>query len=55
MRYRTRTMGTPIPPIPDNYQLRVDVRAVGTEEWSRDPMAWPLVVALAEARPTVTH
>ena len=24
LRYRTRTMGTPIPPIADNYQLRVD-------------------------------
>src|SRR3954466_8282041 len=23
-RYRTRTMGTPIPPIADSYQLRVD-------------------------------
>ena len=55
MRYRTRTMGTPIPPIADDYQLRVDTRAVGSEHWSRDPLAWPLVVALAEARPAITH
>ncbi|HEY0464823.1 MAG TPA: hypothetical protein VGC79_11465 [Polyangiaceae bacterium] len=55
MRYRTRTMGTPIPPIADSYQLRVDMRAVGSEAWSRDPLSWPLVVTLAEARPAVTH
>ena len=54
-RYRTRTMGTPVPPIADNYQLRVDTRAVGSEAWARDPLAWPLVVTLAEARPAVTH
>jgi len=55
MRYRTRTMGAPVPPIPDNYQLRVDTRPVGSEEWARDPMSWPLVVALAEPRPAITH
>jgi hypothetical protein len=54
-RYRTRTMGLPVPPIADNYQLRIETRPVGTEHWSRDPMAWPLIVALAEARPAVTH
>jgi hypothetical protein len=54
-RYRTRTMGLPVPPIADSYQLRVDMRAVGAEHWARDPLAWPLVVAQAEARPAVTH
>jgi hypothetical protein len=54
-RYRTRTMGLPVPPIADAYQLRVDVRAVGSEQWSRDPLAWPLIVAQAEPRPAVTH
>jgi len=55
LRYRTRTMGLPVPPIADTYELRVDVRAVGTEQWFRDPMAWPLLVAQTEARPAVTH
>src|ERR1700710_2352231 len=34
LRYRTRTMGLPVPPIADSYQLRVDMRALGAEEWS---------------------
>lgn len=55
LRYRTRTMGLPVPPIADSYELRVEVRAVGAEQWTRDPLAWPLVVAQAEPRPTVTH
>jgi len=55
LRYRTRTMGMPVPPIADSYQLRVDTRVVGSEHWTRDPMTWPLLVALAEARPAVTH
>ena len=55
MRYRTRTMGVPVPPIADSYQLRVETRAFGTEQWFRDPLTWPLIVAQAEARPAVTH
>ena len=55
LRYRTRTMGLPVPPIADSYQLRIDMRPVGTEQWSRDPLSWPLIVAQAEARPAVTH
>lgn len=55
MRYRTRTMGMPVPPIEGSYQVRVEWRAAGTEHWSRDPMSWPLVVAMAEPRPAVTH
>jgi len=55
MRYRTRTMGLPVPPIADSYQLRVETRAFGTEHWFRDALAWPLIVAHAEARPAVTH
>lgn len=54
-RYRTRTMGMPVPPIADSYQLRIETRPVGSEDWARDPMTWPLIVALAEARPAVTH
>ena len=55
LRYRTRTMGLPVPPVPGNYQVRVDYRVVGNEQWQRDAAAWPLLVALAEARPAVTH
>jgi hypothetical protein len=55
LRYRTRTMGMPIPPIADNYEVRVDTRLAGTEQWTRDPLSWPLVVTVAEARPAVTH
>jgi hypothetical protein len=55
LRYRTRTMGMPVPPIEGTYVLRVDWRPAGAEHWSRDPLSWPLVVALAEQRPAVTH
>jgi len=55
LRYRTRTMGMPVPPIADSYELRIDVRPVGGEHWTRDGLAWPLLVTLAEARPAVTH
>ncbi|HEY3665458.1 MAG TPA: hypothetical protein VGL19_05635 [Polyangiaceae bacterium] len=55
LRYRTRTMGMPVPPTEGSYLVRIDWRAAGSEDWSRDPMAWPLVVAVAEARPAVTH
>jgi len=55
LRYRTRTMGLPVPPIADSYQLCIDLRAVGTEQWTRDALSWPLIVARAEARPAVTH
>jgi hypothetical protein len=54
-RYRTRAMGLPVPPIPDSYELRVDLRQAGSEEWTRDQLSWPLIVAQAEARPAVTH
>ncbi len=55
LRYRTRTMGVPVPPVPGNYQVRVDYRIAGSEHWQRDLASWPLIVALAEARPAVTH
>jgi hypothetical protein len=55
LRYRTRTMGVPVPPIADSYEVRVDTRVAGTEPWTRDPLCWPLLVTVAEARPAVTH
>lgn len=55
LRYRTRTLGLPVPPVAGMYELRVDVRASGSEHWRREPTAWPLIVAQAEPRPAVTH
>jgi hypothetical protein len=55
VRYRTRTIGMPVPPIAGSYQVRIDWRVAGSEHWSRDPMSWPVVVAMAEARPAVMH
>lgn len=55
LRYRTRTMGMPVPPIADSYQVCIDSRPVGSEHWQRDAMSWPLIVALAEQRPAITH
>ncbi len=54
-RYRTRTLGLPFPPVPGQYHLQVDVRAVGTEDWHREPISWPLTIAQTEPRPAVTH
>ncbi|HEY8942663.1 MAG TPA: hypothetical protein VIM73_00320, partial [Polyangiaceae bacterium] len=54
-RFRTRTMGLPIPPVPGAYDLRVDTRQAGTDAWRRDALVWPLVVAENEPRPAVTH
>jgi hypothetical protein len=54
-RYRTRTFGVPMPPAAGSYELRVDSRPVGSEDWQRDLVRWPLVVTHTEPRPAVTH
>lgn len=54
-RYRTRTFGLPAPPGPGSYELRVEFRGNSDAPWQRDPMSWPLIVAVTEPRPTVTH
>jgi hypothetical protein len=55
-RYRTRTMGIPLPPIADQYELRVDIRSSGVEAWRREPVAWPFAIVEAGPPPsTVTH
>jgi hypothetical protein len=54
-RYRTRTVGLPMPPVFGEYQLCVDTRAEHTEVWHRDRLTWPLVMAETEPRPAVTH
>jgi hypothetical protein len=54
-RYRTRTMGLPLPPVTGHYELRVDWREAGTEGWQREPVAWPITIVEASRRPPVTH
>lgn len=54
-RYRTRTIGLPMPPVIGSYELCVDSRAAGSENWQRDRLSWPLVFAETEPRPRVTH
>jgi hypothetical protein len=54
-RFRTRTYGLPAPPVPGSYEIRVDSRMAGQEDWSRDPQSWPLTVVHNEPRPAVTH
>jgi hypothetical protein len=55
MRFRTRTMGLPIPPVSGNYELRVDTRRDDSEGWRRQQASWPVIVAETEPRPAVTH
>jgi hypothetical protein len=54
-RYRTRTMGLPAPPVIGSYELRLDWRQAGSEDWRREPIAWPLIVARTEPRPQTVH
>ena len=54
-RFRTRSLGLPVPAVNGMYQLRVDVRVEGTGEWHRDPAAWPLAIVEHTPRPAVTH
>lgn len=54
-RFRTRSLGLPMPPLLGMFQLRVDVRAKGTGEWKRDPAGWPLAIVEHVQRPAVTH
>jgi hypothetical protein len=54
-RYRTRTVGLPMPPVTGEYQLRVDCRSAGADGWRRESPAWPLSVVELSPRPAVTH
>ncbi len=54
-RYRTRTFGVPLPPIPDHYDLYVDWRWSPRDEWHRDHACWPLTIAEHNPTPAVTH
>lgn len=54
-RYRTRTVGLPFPPVVGHYLLRADLRVAGSINYQRQPPSWPLTIAEAEVRPTLTH
>jgi hypothetical protein len=54
-RYRTRTLGLPAPPVVGTYELRIDWRQTGSDDWRREPIAWPLVVATAQPRTETVH
>jgi hypothetical protein len=54
-RYRTRTMGLPLPPVTGQYELRLDWRPAGIERWTRDLASWPLAIVEVERRPAITH
>ncbi|MFZ5890950.1 MAG: hypothetical protein ACOY0T_07860 [Myxococcota bacterium] len=54
-RYRTRTMGLPLPPVVGNYELCVDTRPEGSDNWQRDRLRWPLIITELEPRPSITH
>jgi hypothetical protein len=55
VRFRTRMVGLPLPPVSGDYQLRVDTRRDENESWLRQSASWPIVVAETEPRPAVTH
>jgi hypothetical protein len=55
-RYRTRTGGLPLPPVAGAYELRIDWRRSGNNNFTRDPVSWPMYIAEQAAEtPRVTH
>ena len=54
-RYRTRTMGLPMPPVVGDYRLCVDTRQGDDGGWQRNQVSWPLVFTETEPRPAITH
>jgi hypothetical protein len=54
-RYRTRTMGLPLPPVTGQYTLRVDFRSPGADDWHRDAASWPIAIVEAQRKPAVVH
>jgi hypothetical protein len=55
-RYRTRTGGLPLPPVPGAYALRLDWRRRGNANFTRDPIEWPVHIAEQPSEtPRVTH
>ncbi len=54
-RFRTRTLGLPLPPVIGTYHLRVETRIEGSGEWRRDAAEWPISIVEHVPRPQVTH
>jgi hypothetical protein len=54
-RFRTRTLGLPLPPVPGAYTLTVDTRPAEGSVWQRANVTWPITIAETEPRPAVTH
>jgi hypothetical protein len=54
-RYRTRTLGLPLPPVVGQYELRVDVRLTENAEWERLSASWPVIITELNPKPKVTH
>lgn len=54
-RFRTRTLGLPLPPVPEEYRLCVDVSYDGEQDWHRQGQTWPITIRVVERKPVVTH
>jgi hypothetical protein len=55
-RFRTRTLGLPLPPVVGAYELRVEWRVVGSHAWTREPLVWPIaLVEMSPEPPRITH
>lgn len=55
VRYRTRVVGLPLPPVLDQYELRLDWRLSGSDGWTREPLAWPLLITELRPATGLTH
>ena len=54
-RFRTRTLGLPVPPTRGGHELCVELCEAGGENWIRDRLQWPIAFVEAEQKPVVTH
>jgi hypothetical protein len=54
-RFRTRTLGLPYPPVKGGYELRVDWRLEGAEDWNREGPTWPVGFAEVERKPRIVN
>jgi hypothetical protein len=54
-RFRTRTVGLPYPPALGHYELCVDFRRSGAENFERDALRYPISFVELSQKPTVTH
>ena len=55
-RYRTRTLGLPLPPVSGSYELRLDWRLPEANVWTREALCWPAAIVESSPQPPrVTH